>query len=165
MNKTIVIGVTGHRDIVETIILRNNLKKLFTDLCDKNQKVELLSPLADGADRLVANIYLDIFKEESQLIVPMPFNQERYMEDFDSKSKKEFLEYLNFTNSVIEIKDTEGCSYKSLGVYVVDKSDTLLALWNGNFNHKSGGTGDIVKYARDQGKKVVHFVCERIFMK
>jgi hypothetical protein len=36
-----------------------------------------------------------------------------------------------------------------------------LALWDGTFNAKLGGTGDIVAYARDGGKEVVHFLCER----
>ena len=48
-----------------------------------------------------------------------------------------------------------------MGVYVADKSDTLLALWDGTFNAKSGGTGDIVAYARDEGKEVLYFLCER----
>ncbi len=44
-----------------------------------------------------------------------------------------------------------------------DKSDILLALWDGTFNNKSGGTGDIVQYARERCKKIVHFLCERIY--
>ena len=91
----------------------------------------------------------------------MPFNQERYMEDFDSESKEEFLEYLKIANEVFEVENSQGCNYKSVGVYVADKSDILLALWDGTFNAKSGGTGDIVAYAREQGREVVHFLCYR----
>jgi len=160
-NKT-VIGVTGHRDIIETEGLKYNLKEIFTTLYDKNQETILLSPLADGADRLVADIYLEVFKERAKLIVPMPFEQERYMEDFDSKSQEEFLAYLKIAESVIEVENRQGCNYKSVGVYVADESDILLALWDGTFNAKSGGTGDIVQYARDKGKEVMHFMCERM---
>ena len=46
---------------------------------------------------------------------------------------------------------------------MANKSDILLALWDGTFNNKSGGTGDIVNYARGMDKKVVHFLCERKF--
>lgn len=163
--KKITIGIVGHRDIKVTSQLKKDIDKFFKNLYAKNKKVILLTPLADGADRLVADIYLEVFKEKAKLIVPMPFNVDRYMEDFDSKSQEEFKAYLQIAEDVIEVENTQGCNYKSVGVYVADKSDILLALWDGTFNHKSGGTGDIVKYARDEGKEVIHFVCERLFIK
>jgi len=159
--KQITIGITGHRDIVQTFKLQQDIRQLFSRLYKKGHDVKLLSPLADGADRLVADIYLEVFKERANLVVPMPFNQERYMEDFDSESKENFLEYLKIAKSVIEVENTQGCHYKSVGVYVADKCDTLLALWDGTFNAKSGGTGDIVAYAKEQGKAVAHLLCER----
>jgi len=157
----ITIGITGHRDIVETKQLKQEIAGFFTKLQSQNQETKLLSPLADGADRLVADIYLEVFKEKAKLIVPMPFYQKRYMEDFDVASQKEFLEYLDRADEVFEVKNSQGCHYKSLGVFVADKSDVLLALWDGSFNGKSGGTGDIVAYARSGGMEVVHFLCER----
>ena len=159
--KQTTIGITGHRDIVQTFQLKQDIRQLFTNLYNQEQEVQLLSPLADGADRLVADIYLEVFKDKAHLIVPMPFDQERYMEDFDSESKEEFLEYLKIAKSVIEVENTQGCHYKSVGVYVADKSDILLALWDGTFNAKSGGTGDIVAYAKDEGKEVIHLKCAR----
>jgi hypothetical protein len=105
---------------------------------------------------------MNVFKEKAHLIVPMPFNQERYIEDFDDASKEEFLEYLKIADEVFEVENTQGCNYKSVGVYVADTSDILLALWDGIFNAKSGGTGDIVAYAKEQGKEVVHFLCDRL---
>ena len=157
----ITIGITGHRDIIETEKLKQDIIEFFEKLQSQNQETKLLSPLADGADRFVADIYLEVFKERAKLIVPMPFDQERYMEDFDSTSKEEFLEYLKMADEVFEVKNSQGCHYKSVGVFVADECDVLLALWDGLFNHKSGGTGDIVAYARDDGKEVVHFLCER----
>ena len=157
----ISIGITGHRDIVETKQLKQDIRTFFEELQTQNQETELLSPLAEGADRLVADIYLEVFKEKAKLIVPMPFDQDRYMEDFDVASQKEFLEYLDRADEVFEVKNSQGCHYKSLGVFVADESDVLLALWDGTFNAKSGGTGDIVAYARSEGREVVHFLCER----
>ena len=159
----ITIGITGHRDIVETKKLKQDITKLFKNLHSQNQETKLLSPLADGADRFVADVYLEVFKDKAKLVVPMPFDQERYMEDFDSTSKEEFLEYLKMADEVFEVDNNQECHYKSVGVYVVDNSDMLLALWDGTFNAKSGGTGDIVAYARKKGKEVVHFLCDRSF--
>ena len=158
----ITIGITGHRDIVQTKELKQDIIKFFKKLQSQNRETKLLSPLADGADRFVADIYLEVFKEKAQLIVPMPFDQERYMEDFNSKSKEEFLNYLKIADEVFEVINSQGCHYKSVGVFVADECDVLLALWDGTFNAKSGGTGDIVAYARDEGREVVHFLCERV---
>lgn len=155
------IGITGHRDIIVSKELKQEVKKLFKKLLLLKQEVVLLSPLADGSDRFVADIYLDVFKDRAKLIVPMPFHKERYLEDFDTKSQKEFLEYIKIADEVFEVENTEGCHYKSVGIYVVNQSDILLALWDGTFNGKSGGTGDIVNYARSQGKELIHFLCER----
>jgi len=157
--KQTTIAITGHRDIVVTEKLKQDIRDFFINL--QNRETKLLSPLADGADRLVADIYLEVFKDKAHLIVPMPFNQERYMEDFYNESKEEFLDYLKVADDVFEVKNSQGCNYKSVGVFVADKSDILLALWDGTFNNKSGGTGDIVAYAREQGKEVVHFLCDR----
>ncbi len=44
----------------------------------------------------------------------------------------------------LKLKIVKGVTYKSVGVYVADKSDILLALWDGTFNNKSGGTGGII---------------------
>jgi len=159
--KKIIVGITGHRDIVVTKELKKNIKKLFIDLSNKSEEVVLLSPLADGADRLVADIYLEVFKEKAKLSVPMPFDKTRYMEDFDSKSKENFEAYLKIADDVIEVENIQGCNYKSVGIYVADECDVLLALWDGTFNNKSGGTGDIVNYAKAEGKEIVHFLCER----
>ncbi len=60
--------------------LKQDIKEFFLNI---NIRYKLFSPLADGADRLVADIYLDVFKDNAHLVVPMPFDKKRYMEDFD----------------------------------------------------------------------------------
>ncbi len=66
------------------------------------------------------------------------------------RTQKEFLDYLKVLMRYLKLKIVKPCNYKSVGVYVADKSDILLALWDGTFNNKSGGTGDIVQYARER---------------
>ena len=163
MQQTITIGVTGHRDIVKSEKLKKEIENFFLPLCDQYQTINLFSPLADGADRFVAEIFLDLTQHYKglKLIVPMPFNQKRYMEDFDKQSQQEFLNYLKVAEKVYEVHNSKGSNYKRLGMHVVDHSQILLALWDGTFNHKIGGTGDIVTYARNKEKSVVHFLCQR----
>jgi uncharacterized phage-like protein YoqJ len=164
MNQSIIIGVTGHRDIIQTLELKMQIKNFFLELIRKYSSIKLLSPLADGADRFVADVFLDLQKEYEglELIVPMPFSQERYMEDFNNQSKEKFLAYLSLVSKTFEVKSNDGCDYKNLGIYVTDNANLLQALWDGTFNHKSGGTGDIVQYARDNNREVIHFFSSRL---
>ena len=164
MKKKITVAITGHRDMVETEELRQKVLGFFTELLGKNDELVLLSPLADGADRFVAKIFLELQKEHKHLslIVPMPFSQERYMLDFDEASQKEFLELLEAADGSFQIPSRGDKPYQELGKYIVNVSDTLLALWDGTYNGKAGGTGDVVEYAQGMGKaEVVHFLCER----
>jgi len=165
MEKEIIIGVIGHRDLIEEDQLITNINKFFEMLRQKHphKKIILLSPLADGADRLVARQFLAHFKNHkpSKLIVPMPFDRERYMEDFDASSKKEFQTLLNASTKSFQVPSLHQNGYLDVGRYVVDHVDILLALWDGTFNGKVGGTGDIVNYAKEQGVEVEHLLTQR----
>jgi len=161
----LTIGVTGHRDVVVTEGLKQSIREYIEKLILKNSQKEitLLSPLADGADRLVADSFLELQSTYNNLkfIVPMPFDKERYMEDFDEKSKRDFFNYLQRADNFFEVEDTQNDGYRSVGVFVANRADVLLALWDGTDNHKAGGTADIVKYSKSQGHIVKHFLCKR----
>ena len=162
---SLIIGVTGHRDIVVSDALRASIYAYLEAIIHQHQgeEITLLSPLADGADRLVAEIFLSLKPTYPNLLlsVPMPFDQSRYMEDFDVDSKQEFTAYLNQASASFTVEDTQNDGYRSVGVFVAERSDVLLALWDGTNNHKAGGTADIVQYARSQQKDVKHFLSQR----
>jgi len=162
MKKKITIAITGHRDMIETEELRQSVFNFFEERLEQSSELVLLSPLADGADRFVAKIFLELQKEHEglSLVVPMPFGQERYMEDFDEKSKEEFLELLARADGSFQIPSMGDSPYAELGKYIVNVSDVLLALWDGTYNGKAGGTGDVVAYSRAL-VELVHFLCER----
>lgn len=156
---SITIAVTGHRDMIESDTLIQEVYTFFDKIVSQYNEVTLLSALADGADRFVAKIFLE--KEVGTLKVPMPFSQTRYMEDFDDASKKEFLTLLEEATEVFEVHRVSEYAYQDLGKYLVDNSDMLLALWDGTVNHKKGGTSDVVGYAKLLHHEVVSFACER----
>jgi uncharacterized phage-like protein YoqJ len=162
MKKKTTIAITGHRDMIETEELKQSVFKFFEEKIEQSDELVLLSPLADGADRFVAKIFLELQKEHDglRLVVPMPFGQERYMEDFDEKSKEEFLELLARADGSFQIPSMGDSPYAELGKYIVNVSDVLLALWDGTYNGKAGGTGDVVTYSRGR-VELVHFLCER----
>lgn len=86
----LVIGVTGHRDIKEDDIkdIKEKITIIFKNIIKKYPETPLilLSPLADGADRIVAEVAL---QNNITVSVPLPFDMDMYKETFGSSPKIE----------------------------------------------------------------------------
>jgi hypothetical protein len=154
----ITVGVVGHRDAVITGEQEAEIGTLFIDLASRFpcSPVYLFSSLADGADRFVAKIFLQIresypeLKNRFELVVPIPFQVEEFKKDFDSSSCDEFDQIVAESKRCFCI----GCEgvitdrqdqYLKTGKFVAQSSVILMALWNGQKGEK-GGTADIVRH-------------------
>jgi len=122
-------------------------------------RLQVISPLAEGADRLVARLALE---HGAQLIVPLPLPRDVYAQDFsDSASVAEFSDLLGRATEIWELNgdgaDAEHRldAYAAAGFAVVDQSDVLLAMWDGEPAAGRGGTADIVRHAVESGKAVL----------
>lgn len=156
----ITVGVIGHLDAITTPEHKLQIERLFKDLSAKypNSPVYLFTSVAEGADRFVANIFLDLkrnneeYKERFELIIPLPFEDEEYKNDFDDDSDKEFEDLLKqakrkFCIGCDSRKTDRAEHYLETGKFVADSSLILIALWDGQ-EGKKGGTADIVKYKK-----------------
>ena len=153
------IAVTGHRDVVVDDALREKIDTFFYEMLKQYGSVTLLSPLAEGADQLVAEIFL---KHENNLLdVPLPFAQATYLKVFNFTDKQNFLTLAKEAEHVYEVAKVCDHPYENLGRYLVDNSDVLLALWDGTSNGKQGGTADVVSYAKSRNKTIEHLLCKR----
>lgn len=153
---SIVIGVTGHRKLDKEAALAEQvqralerIRQITPSLSNTPLVFTVLSPVAEGADRLVAREVLKI--TGSQLEVVLPLSKDDYLQDFKSPaSKTEFEEFLSRARQVEELPptNTRNEAYEQVGHYVVDNCDVLIALWNGKGAVGQGGTAEIVEYAR-----------------
>src|SRR3954454_12699120 len=154
----LIFGISGHRDLVESDLpeLRRQLDTVFAAFCaaHPHHRFELLSPLAEGADRLAAEVAL---ARGISLRVPMPMAQGDYEKDFpDRESLEEFRRLLKAAQAswVVQTeKDSAGATlrdrqYAAVGDYIAQASHVLILLWDGEQNDKVGGTG-WVKTRRD----------------
>jgi len=154
----ITVGVVGHLDVITTDRQKDQIVNLFKDLATQypSSPIHLFSSVAEGADRFVAEIFLnmkwenDDYRDRFELIVPMPFGSEKYKDDFDDFSDIEFDALLKQAkrNFIVEPDKREADStsqYLKTGKLVADSSLILIALWDGKVG-KKGGTADIVKY-------------------
>ena len=96
------IGVTGHRRLAHaerlTGSVRRVLARLDAMLRYTPHTYRVVSPLAEGADRLVAQAVLDWPVQEGlpppALIVPLPLPEAEYAEDFVAAASQEQFESL-----------------------------------------------------------------------
>jgi len=157
----LVIGVTGHRDLragdiasLESVV-RQVIEEFKTNL--PHTPLVLLSALAEGADRLVARIALEL---GVRLIVPLPMRKDIYEKDFALDSRGEFANLLGQAEHSFELPLVQGSSieeikeegparnhqYEQAGAYIVRHSHLLLALWDGKYRDLVGGTSRVVRF-------------------
>ena len=150
---TIAIGVTGHRflhrleeliPVIDAVLVRIEAKWLGAALT-------VISPLAEGSDRIVAMRVLR--REHACLVVPLPLSEELYLQDFQTpSSRQEFIDLLARANKIVRFPEAaarpEG--YVAAGQYMLANCDLLIALWDGEPARGDGGTADMVALARQQ---------------
>ncbi|MGI9066388.1 MAG: hypothetical protein ACR2HX_08295 [Pyrinomonadaceae bacterium] len=158
----IIIGVTGHRDLrpADMPRLKDQVRAILSGLRDNHRATPLLllSPLAEGADRLVANVALE---QGARLVVPLPLAREEYEKDFETQeSKNDFSDLLKQAWKCFELPlapentsaNTQGHGpkreeqYALVGAYIARHSHILIALWDGKQTGLEGGTGQIVDF-------------------
>lgn len=155
-----MIGVTGHRDLVadEVPLLDQAVETFLADLGRRFPDLPLLvtTPLAEGADRLVARVAQRLGIEVN-ILLPMPL--EHYEQDFEGVSAETFEEMLAL-GDVIElpllgdsVEITHGpardAQYEYLGVYLAAHSHILLALWDGKPSEAPGGTAQVIRFHQE----------------
>jgi hypothetical protein len=155
----LTIGVTGHRDLLaeEVPALKEKVREFFLQL--KNGfpalDLQLITPLAEGSDRLVADIAQDMGIE---IIVPLPMSQEDYEQDFSSPADVEafresiknariiHLQTLPESKGQMVTPEDRDRQYAQLGIFISNHSQVLLTLWDGKPSTAPGGTASVVNY-------------------
>jgi hypothetical protein len=150
----LIFGVSGHRDLVVADLpqLREHLSQIFAVFraAYPHTPFRLLSPLAEGADRLVAEVALS---SEIGLFVPLPMEQREYERDFPTaKSLAEFRALLARAESCWELPirtnprtENRTMQYAEVGDFIARYSHILILLWDGEHNRKIGGTAWVKK--------------------
>ena len=153
------IGVTGHRNINKKFVeeYKQQIVKKLNELKQKHQEIIILTPLADGADRLI--IY-EAIKLNIKYIAILPMEKNLYQEDFDITSKTEFEYLLKNAEYIYTILQSNPFSknrqYELVGRCISNSCDILFALWDGKQTGLIGGTSETVKYHINLNKDLWH---------
>ncbi len=176
MRRRCVVGITGHRrdrvtrdrvtliaavEAVLDAIIATHPDAAFT----------VMSPLAEGADRLVAQLALARLPF-AQLHVPLPLPYDIYVRDFGThpglhrgESIEEFQALLGRATHYLEMPLKFGTTadleqageagqrlrakqYALAGAYIVQRADEFIAIWDGNDSALEGGTAQVLSWWR-----------------
>jgi hypothetical protein len=145
------MGITGHQRLpaATATLVRDALGKQLADV----EGLAGVAALAEGADQLFA---LEVIRHGGQLTAVIP--SARYRETFtDAPARQRYDELLRLASEVITLpfaQPTED-AFMAAGREVVDRCDTLMAVWDGRPAAGLGGTADVVAYAIQQSKPVI----------
>lgn len=150
----IVLAATGHRAIPkqDEVALCKAVNGELNLIAKSNPHSPciLISALAEGADRLVANCAL---KLGWQICAVLPLSQEEYEADFhDDESIAQFRELLARSTwvKVIDAKHhLRPTCYHELGLWLSQQAQVLIALWDGEQAKGPGGTAEVIRYFRE----------------
>ena len=159
----LMIGAIGHRDLVQPEIeglgervrhFLDTLQRKYPDL-----RVTVLTSVADGADRLVADA-ANSLGIPITYVLPMP--SDLFERDFDDESLSEYRRIVseshvltlplfngNTPDDVTHPGAARDMQYAQLGAFIAAHCHVLLALWDGNEDGPSGGTAAIIRFHQD----------------
>ena len=161
----LVVAITGHRDLVSNEIpaLRELVRRFLIDLRDAypGRPVAVMSALAEGADRLVAEEAIAL---GLPLTVPLPMPRDLYVRDFVTRESRAEFERLcaaavdvfelpitpgNTETTILEQGPNRSRQYAQAGVFLCAHCHVLLALWDGKPSEQLGGTSQVVRFHHD----------------
>jgi len=159
------IGITGHRFLpIESISsLTTKVQEFLTEKTNQHgeEKVTVLSSLAEGADTLCAKLALDA---GIRLVVPLPMTALEYREDFKRTAVSKLDCLLSLAEQVFVVRTEDsapqnpcrGFYYRQAAIYIVKHCDILLAVWDGEERDTRDGAGtwETIKLAREFGKHI-----------
>ena len=176
----LAVGVTGHRKeaippealltiherlrtvvaaVSETAVSVHASNREF--FSEAEPRLVFVSPLADGADQMAAEVALDLGFE---LHAVLPFDRDRYRAGMaGERSRERFDDLLSRATCSLELP---GDGAEDLDAYVmagratIAHSDVIIAVWDGLPPRGRGGTGEVVSLAHERGTPIVHVPVE-----
>jgi hypothetical protein len=151
----LAIGFTGHRSLGDEDQSRRAIRGVLEDWKARFPgTVYGVSSAAAGGDLVFAETCLELGLA-IRILLPLP--REEFRTDFDAanweRAEKVFAQALLV--EVVGSGERSPERYYECGIETVQRSQVLVALWDGGPSQGLGGTADIAHFAREQGRPVV----------
>jgi hypothetical protein len=157
------LAITGTRDLADgpRTRLRPRLRAIVAAL----PPATLFTPLAEGADRLAAQVAR---AAGWRIAAVLPFAQAEYEQDFaapvtpgttPAQCLAEFRALLAAAAEVTVLdhprQPDPRPGYEAAGRAVVERADLLLAIWDGQRGDRRGGTAETMRHAATIGRPIL----------
>ena len=172
----IAVGVTGHRvDMLpegSVPVLRERIRHVLTQLeeagralvskdrdcfASSEPRLRFVSPVADGADQIAAEVALDLGWELQAIL---PFERQAYRDSLaTADARGRFDTLIGRAACVLELPGDPAHgldAYVMTGRATVAHCDILIAVWDGLPPRGRGGTGEVVQLALTRGTAIIH---------
>ena len=120
-------------------------------------KLRFVSPIADGADQIAAEVALDLGWDLQAIL---PFERSAYRASLANEGARERFDHLmERADCLLELPgdpDQSLDAYVMTGRATVAHCDVLIAIWDGLPPRGRGGTGEVVRLALTRGTAIVH---------
>ena len=150
----IIVGFSGHRNLEDPKTVSAGICASLDRVAAIHSPVAAVSSSARGADTLFLE---EVARRDIPFFLLLPFHRMRFRQDFVPADWQRVEVLVDRALNVEELGDTETAeeAYLETGVRVVDRSDLMVVVWDGNPAQGMGGTADVVDYTRDIGKPLI----------
>jgi len=178
----LVVGFSGHRHLGQHAnTAANAIREGIDKVASRCPRIAGVSSAASGGDTLFAE---EMLRRQAPLSVVLPFACERFKEDFEREPSDAWQRSQEIIRRALDLdvvhqldadvatvvesglpleerselgRTRDAKAYWEATIRTVDRSDVLLAIWNGKPGQGEGGTADAVKYAQRIGLPLIIF--------
>jgi len=153
------VGVVGHRwleDVATSAFVASQCHAYLRSVSADARPVVALSALAAGSDTLFAQAAVAL---GIPLAAVRPFDS--YADDFSTATARHaYGELWSRAERQVPLayRSRSEEAYRAAMRWVAERSDVLLAIWDGRPTAQTGGTADTVAHARALGRRILHIV-------
>jgi hypothetical protein len=154
----IKIAVCGHRHLDNPEHLLMCIQKVSEMILAvyPDARFQVYSCLAEGADRLLAESFIELLDAGLTVVLPMP--EKEYIHDFKTPGSIEI--YRNLAQKarkfvILHHGPKRPLVYQEAARYLLKKCDLLVAVWDGKPSRGPGGTAQTIEIARQRNLPIL----------
>jgi len=148
------VGITGHRALADPAQWSWVHAEIKVALDGLDPPIVGVSSLAEGADQCFVE---EVLARGGRLHAVLAYDG--FRDSIESASALDTFDAQLARASEVEVMSTRATpelAYLAAGERVVDLSDVMIAVWDGQPARGTGGTAEIVEYAHTTKRPVLH---------